>query len=49
MLLPYFYEGKWKKSEGKVEMKKTPTIIVMGDVKHLSSQTAEALNYSDVV
>lgn len=49
VLLPYFYVGKWEKGEGKVEMKETPMIIVMGDVKHLSTQTAEALNYRIVM
>lgn len=51
VLLPYFYVGKWEKGEGKVEMKETPTIIVMGDVKHLSypdSRSSELQN-SDVV
>lgn len=50
MLLPYFYIGKWKKkSEGKMKMKETPKMIVIGDVKHLSTQTAEALSYRIVM
>ena len=30
----------WGKSEGKVKMRETPKRIVMGDVKHLPTQTA---------
>lgn len=41
MLLPYFYLGKWETNEGEMKMKKKPKIIVMGDVKHLLTQTAE--------
>lgn len=32
-----------------MKMKETPKVIVMGDVKHLSTQTAEPLSYGIVM
>lgn len=35
--------------KGKMKMKETPKIILMGDIKHLSTQTAENFSYRIVM